>query len=329
MADGKGARPEAESGAGEGASGWAAPAVSVVIPAYNYGRFVGDAIGSVLAQEYRALEVVVVDDGSNDNTREVVARFDDPRIRYVYQENAGLSAARNTGIRESRHDFVAFLDADDSWAPEKLQLQMAVFERYDDVGLVASEGAYVDADGQPLAGRKAADPRGDGRMTLRDLLVRTRFSPSSVVARKACFNCCGTFDTALRSTEDRDMWIRIAARFGVYRLAAPLTRVRCHGSNMSSHADRMKQNMAVVLGRAWRQGLVPRRAVGFWLRVFAFYRYQTAWMYFNDGRRGAAVRDLAQSMLALPWYPQPGRENEPPLFRLRALRRFLFDRPEP
>ena len=92
--------------------------VSVVIPAYNYARYLPEAIRSVLAQTHSDLECIVVDDGSTDNTREVVSAIEDPRVRYVHQANAGLSSARNTGIREAEHPFVGFLDADDRWLPQ-------------------------------------------------------------------------------------------------------------------------------------------------------------------------------------------------------------------
>src|SRR5687768_12542943 len=108
--------------------------VSVVIPAYNYGRFVGAAIESVLGQTFADFELVVVDDGSTDDTGDVVARYSDSRLRYIRKENAGLPAARNTGIRAGTADLVAFLDADDTWLPGKLAAQAPLFAA--DPGLV-------------------------------------------------------------------------------------------------------------------------------------------------------------------------------------------------
>jgi glycosyltransferase involved in cell wall biosynthesis len=111
------------------------PTVTVIIPTYNYGRFVADAIASVLAQTYAVFEIVVVDDGSTDETEEVVKTFGE-RVRYIKQQNAGVSAARNAGIEVSSGDLIAFLDADDTWLPEKIEKQVAKFAEDAEIGLV-------------------------------------------------------------------------------------------------------------------------------------------------------------------------------------------------
>src|SRR5690242_14754403 len=113
------------------------PLVSVVIPAYNYGRFVGEAVDSVLAQSYPHVETIVVDDGSQDDTRERLAHYGN-RIRYIYQQNQGLPAARNTGIRHSSGELIAFLDADDTWHPRKLEIQVRCLTDRPDLGLLAT-----------------------------------------------------------------------------------------------------------------------------------------------------------------------------------------------
>ncbi|MEW6161403.1 MAG: glycosyltransferase family A protein, partial [Verrucomicrobiota bacterium] len=128
--------------------------VSVVIPAYNYAHFISRAIESALSQDYPLKEVIVVDDGSTDNTREVVGRFGE-RVRYVYQQNSGLPAARNTGIREARYAFVGLLDADDVWLPGMLSRAMAAFERLPpDFAVVACQAVLVDPAGNPIEARQ-------------------------------------------------------------------------------------------------------------------------------------------------------------------------------
>ena len=123
------------------------PKVSVVIPTYQHAHFVAQAISSVLSQTYCDLEVIVVDDGSTDDTQEIVAGFGE-QIRVVqHEKNSGLSAARNTGIQLSRGEYVAFLDADDIWLPEKLEKQIPLFERDESVGLVSSDMFFLDEDG--------------------------------------------------------------------------------------------------------------------------------------------------------------------------------------
>jgi glycosyltransferase involved in cell wall biosynthesis len=305
------------------------PFVSVVIPTYNYGRYVTEAVDSVLAQTRPAGEVIVVDDGSTDDTRERLRPYLN-RIRYVYQENRGLPVARNTGIRAARGDLIALLDSDDLWHPRKLELQVPFLIRSPEVGLVAVEAARDLTAGWPeVAGPFPPPAR---RVTLRDLLIRSRFGPSSVLVRKSCFDAVGLFDPDLRSAEDRDMWVRIAARFAIERVAAPLWWYRLHGGNMSAAAVRMEENEMKVLTRAlatlhpeqhgW---LLRRKVVGYTVKSAA-YRYDMA---------GQHLPALARVLRSLALWPVPFRADEAltrwerpkmlVLFALRLLRDLAAD----
>jgi glycosyltransferase involved in cell wall biosynthesis len=285
------------------------------------------AIESALKQDYSNLEVVVVDDGSTDNTAEVVAALcrTDDRLRYVHQKNAGLSAARNTGIREAKFSFVGFLDADDQWLPNLLSRAIDEFAKLpEEFAMVACRSRHVDVQGAPMM-VKQLTPSTPQEITCRDILLKTRFSPSSVVAKRAAFEECGYFDTTLRSAEDRDMWVRIASRFRVLQNPDRLVVVRRHSSSMSTHADRMKVNTRKVFKKAYRNNLVPKLALGFWLKVISFQYFQTAWMYQASGRRARALGDLILSILLWPCFFETQRLNEPPLFRLRASARFVME----
>ena len=300
--------------------------LSVIIPAYNYARFLPQAINSALQQTHREIEVIVVDDGSTDDTSEIVAALVrcDSRVRYVYQANAGLSAARNNGINCARHDYVGFLDADDIWLPEFLSRVMETFARLPtEFAIVACHAIYIDGDGRRL-NTKRLDAKMAEEVLCRDIILKTRFSPSAVVVRKAAFSEVGNFDVTLRSSEDRDMWLRIAARHRVHFLPEQLVLIRRHPGNMSKHADRMKLNGRRVINKAWAARWVPHRCAGFWLKVLSFHFYQAAWMYHDERRRGCAVRHLVKSLLFWPWFFRPRRLNEPVLFRLRSLRHFLL-----
>lgn len=298
--------------------------VSVVIPAYNYARFLPEAIASVLAQTFTTLELIVVDDGSTDDTPEVCASYTEPRFRYLRQENAGLSASRNTGIRHARFSHVAFLDADDRWDPRFLETVVAEFTRLgSDFAAVATACSRMDSHGVALP-----PPRQnflhEGELTVATFCLRNRPLSSSIVVRRTVFEECGNFDTSLRSSEDRDMWIRIAARgHRFFYLAAPLASIRRHPENMSKNAPRMKRNSGLVLRRAWCAGAVSRWRFAFWLRAASIHYFLVAWTHFDDGLRLRAWLYLIISVILWPAFVRADRVAEPPLFRLRAVAQFL------
>ena len=302
-------------------------AVSVIIPAFNYAHFLPQAVASVLGQTHPALELLIVDDGSTDDTRAVVSAITDPRVRYIWQENAGLSASRNTGIREARHPFVAFLDADDMWKPEFLATVLARFaELSEDFACVATGTIRMDAAGQPSATSRYSSAH-TRELTVRDFCLRNHPLSSSVVVKRHVFAESGGFDTALRSSEDRDMWIRLTARGSrFFLIGEPGAFIRRHPKNMSKNAPRMKQNTQRVLTRAWQRGAVSRLAAPFWLRTFAIHYFLVAWTHFDDGLRLSALRYWLTSVALWPFFLRPGLVLEPPLFRLRALAHFLLPR---
>lgn len=296
--------------------------ISVVIPAYNYARFLPKAIDSALRQEHPANEILVVDDGSTDNTAEVVARYGPP-VRCIYQENAGLPAARNTGIKAARFSHIAFLDADDEWLPGMLRRAMELFAGLpEDFALVACMALFVDENSASL-NTKNLVPGQPREISCRDIILATRFSPSAVVAKRAALEACGLFDPALRSSEDRDMWIRLAARYRLLLNGEQLALIRRHSSNMSRHADRMKNAMCQVIAKARRDRLVPRNHLLFWSKVFSFTNFQAAWMHRDEGRYGRALAEMTLSFVLWPCFLHPEQLNEPALFRLRSLLRFV------
>ncbi len=297
------------------------PGVSVAISAYNYAKFLPYAVESALQQDYPTFEVIVVDDGSTDNTAEVVATFGE-KVRYIYQKNAGLSAARNTGIKSARYDFVAFLDADDQFQPTMLRRIMEKFATVgEDVGVVACRTSYMSENGVDLQTKMLLDNKLE-EFSARDFILKNRCSADAVVVRKSVFGVCGDFDTTLRSSEDRDMWVRIGARYKILLIPDTLLKVRRHGTSMSKHADRMKNNARRVIQKAYREKLVPHSDFVFWLRAFSFLYFQAAWMYRDEGRRVRALRDMLLSILMWPVFRDSRPLNEPALFRLRSVIRF-------
>lgn len=192
------------------------PIVSVVIPTYNHERYIAEALDSVLAQTYKDYEVIVVDDGSTDNTREVVKSYGDA-VRYIYQQNKRMSAARNTGIRAAQGEYIAFLDSDDTWYPQKLEKQMKLFELYPTAGLINGGCVYVDVRGNTIATICRKDLN-DRDTLFHALLLNNVLSggSSNAVIKKECFELVGLFDENLKATaEDWDMWWRIFTKYDI------------------------------------------------------------------------------------------------------------------
>ena len=299
-----------------------AAGVSIIIPAYNYAHYLAEAIESALAQTYSPIEVIVVDDGSTDGTREAVAAFSDSRVRYIYQENAGLSAARNTGIRHSKYSYLSFLDADDKLSPQMCERIMESFGSLSPAfALIGCGLIKMEPDGTPLES-KHPGPRSSRELRARDFILRNRF-PCNVIVRKEVFETCGYFDTALTSSEDRDMWIRICKGHRVFIQGEPLVFIRRHPSSMSRNSDRMKHNMRRVLAKAWRSKAIPAWDP-FWLKVMSFNHFEVAWMCYDQGRIAKALYHLTASSLLWPVFLDHGDVAQPRLFRARGLVRFLI-----
>jgi glycosyltransferase involved in cell wall biosynthesis len=277
------------------------PLVSVVIPTYNYGRFVCQAVDSALAQTYSPLEVIVVDDGSTDDTRQRLQSFGQ-EIRYVYQQNKHLSAARNNGIREARGVFIALLDSDDIWAPEKLARQVELFDRFPDIGLVGTESFSIDDQGSRVKPDNEDPCVGQFvEVALGDLLEAGMFGPSSVVIRNECLDVVGLFDETLRSVEDLDMWLRVAARYGVLKLLEPLTGLRVHNESMSTKAEPMLHNHQKVLTKSF-SSIPELQAHRVWWRKGEARMFRSvAWMRNNGGDYRGAARDIVHSITCWPF----------------------------
>lgn len=220
-----------------------APLVSVVIPCYNQGSFLATALESVLVQTYRDLEVIVVDDGSADNTFEVATSFGG-RVRVVRQSNQGLAMARNRGIVEAHGEIIAFLDADDRWLPHKLERQVEVLAQSGDVGLVHSAYYLFLADGT-----RVGEVDSHGVTSVHQLLSQNPIGVLTTVIPRHVLESVGLFDPSVPGCEDWDMWIRVAARWPIVYLPEPLAEYRLHQGNMSKNVSVMLSSRLRVLAK--------------------------------------------------------------------------------
>jgi glycosyltransferase involved in cell wall biosynthesis len=238
------------------------PLISVIIPSYNSARFVPQAVQSVLEQTYSPVEVIVVDDGSTDDTRE---RLDlrNGRIRYIYQSNGGLSKARNRGINEAHGDLIAFLDADDQWLPEKLQKQWQCLRVHPDAGLVHTDIYRLYEPGGARV-HKYCDRERFSSYCYTEFFWGNAVVPSTVLVTRRCLEEVGRFDEDIHgaSTQDMDLWIRVARHFPLSYVDEPLVLYREHLTNASRNRRMMLEDEYYVLIKALRMDPSLRQEIG-------------------------------------------------------------------
>ncbi|MBE7446933.1 MAG: glycosyltransferase [Planctomycetia bacterium] len=226
------------------------PLVSVILPTYNCANFLPASIGSILSQTYHSYEIIVIDDGSTDNTKEVLVPFIQ-RITYInLEQNKGLPAARNVGIRSAQGKYIAFIDADDLWMPEKLQTDIEYFGKYPDAGMVYSLHTNIDAEGCVLDGAlKKRLPAGN---IFNQLFSEQNFIiASSVIVRKEVFETTGLFDEQLFNCQDWDMWLRIAFYFKVAGINKPLVKYRHNPHSLSKNRDSVLKYQKLVIDKTY------------------------------------------------------------------------------
>ncbi|MCP4693516.1 MAG: glycosyltransferase family 2 protein, partial [Desulfobacterales bacterium] len=205
------------------------PTVSVILPTYNRAWILREAVDSVLAQDYSDFELIVVNDGSTDDTRELLDEYGD-RIIVLEQENRGVSAARNLGVSSASGRLITFLDSDDYWLPKKLSTQAAFFDARPDALICQTEEIWIRNGRRVNPKRKHKKKSG---MIFEPSLALCLVSPSAVMIRRELFEEVGLFDEALPACEDYDLWLRIAWKYPVHLIDEPLIVKR------GGHADQL------------------------------------------------------------------------------------------
>jgi glycosyltransferase involved in cell wall biosynthesis len=209
------------------------PGISVIIPTYNRAEYVVQSVESVLAQTFPDHEVIVVDDGSTDDTRAALERFArSPKFRYLHQANAGRSTARNTGIAEAKGEFLLFLDSDDLLLPDALRLLHEAARRDSSLGMILGLCQVVDENMRELYVLKQRFAAGEGESAYASM-IRERFTlvPGTYLVRQSCLGQVGVFDPATEPCEDYDLCLRLALGCRLASVDAPLVRYRLHGGN--------------------------------------------------------------------------------------------------
>lgn len=242
--------------------------VSVVITCYNQARFLAEAIESVLAQTYPHYEIMVVDDESQDNPREVVARY--PQVNYVWQKNQDVSAARNTGLSHSQGEFQVFIDADDRFLPHAFERGVTLLKAHPECGFVTGRHVYIDGEGKR---RPTLEER---RRVERDhyyelLCANFIGCPASVMFRRAVFETVKGFDTKFNHSGDYDLYLRVAHAFPILCYEEAVVEYRQHGANYSLKLEKMWQYISAVLRAQLAQVQGDERYEAACLRGIKYY----------------------------------------------------------
>jgi len=266
------------------------PAVSVVLATYNYGRYLAGALDSALGQTLKDLEIIVIDDGSIDETKEVMAPYlSNPQVRYFGTEHCGQPAAKNIGIRLARAPLVAFLDADDLWLPTKLEKQVALLAANPKLGVVYSRRWLIDEQGRHLYFPQPPLPRGN---VLEAMFRQNFICFSSAVVRRIVFDQVGLFDSTLALAIDYDLWLRVAQRFPFDYVNEALVKYRTGHASLSRRTEERLKTAAIIMARfldehGGRSALDP-----------ALIRRARAETYYEIA---LAIRNRSR-WAALPWY---------------------------
>lgn len=271
--------------------------VSVVIPAYNLARYLPQAIDGVLAQSRPAGEIIVVDDGSSDETPELLRSYGE-RIRVLRQQNRGLSTARNAGAAAARGDLLAFLDADDVWLPRKVEKQIARFEGDGEIGLAHCGVEEIDGAGNVI-GRRLDGLEG---WVSEVMLLFERGvilgGGSGCMMLRSLFEEVGGCDPRLSTSADWDLYYRIARLRRVAFVAEPLVRYRFHGGNMHANIGAMEHDMLIAYRGAFATG--GARLRGIRRRCYGNLHAVLAGSYFGAGQYGSFLRNAATTLWFRP-----------------------------
>lgn len=273
------------------------PLVSVVIPNYNYGRYLRQAVDSALGQTYPRREILVVDDGSTDESEAVLRGYGD-RIRRLRQSRQGVAAARNRGVAESRGDLLAFLDADDRWLPEKLERQVARWIAEPELGLVHCGVHLIDAEGRRLGTlREGVEGWAAPELLLFRRLTYVTGGSGSLVPREV-FEAAGGFDPRLSTSADWDFYYRVAVRRRFGFVPEPLVEMRRHGTNMHANIRAMERDMLWAYAKAFRDPAPEIHALR--RQAYGNLHMVLAGCFFRAGQPGACLRHLARSLWLTP-----------------------------
>jgi glycosyltransferase involved in cell wall biosynthesis len=270
------------------------PLVSVIIPNYNYAKYLREAVDSVLSQTYQHIEIIVVDDGSKDKSREIIESYGE-KIKSILQKNQGVSAARNNGVAESKGEYIAFLDADDAWLPAKIEMEMEMFVADPEIGMVHVSIVEMGDAGNRLLERMDGMAGWISEEFLRFERPVVLGGGSGILVRRNAFDEVGGFDTRLSTSADWDFFYQVSSRFKVAFVPEILLKYRIHGSNMHGNIKVMEHDMMLGYEKAFANGAKANRR-----QCYGNLHKVLAGSYFRSGQYLEFVRHAMISIFKTP-----------------------------
>lgn len=267
--------------------------VSVVIPNYNYAHYLRETIDSVLVQTYSDIEIIVVDDGSKDGSEDILAGYGD-KVRTIFQQNQGVSAARNNGVAACEGEFVAFLDADDAWLPTKVEKQVERFRDDKNLGLVHVGVDEIDADGNSLVHRLEGV---EGKVCTTLLMLKREGvlgGGSGMMVRRDVFDEIGGFDLRLSTSADWDLAYRVSEKYSVGFVPEILLKYRVHNSNMHANVGVMEHDMMLAFEKAF--GTKDAEILGVRRAAYGSLHQILAGSYFVAGNYPSFISNSVKSL---------------------------------
>jgi len=277
--------------------------VSVIIPTYNCVKYVAKAINSVLEQTYKDYEIVIVDDGSSDDTKKVIEPYlIQNNVRYIYQENRGLAAARNTAIRNSKGKYIALLDADDYWSPIKLEKQVSVFEMKPEVEFIHSNMYLFDEHKESRA-QKYSMNIDYNKLTPKALFKKILFWEADVfvttaIIKKTVFDKIGYFDENLSylGCEDREFWLRLVQKCKTFFLNDYLAYYMVRSNSMTKDKNKMQRAREYVIEKTVKDTEIFKNKKRIKQVIYSNLYFRYGLDYFRARRRNEALRNLLISL---------------------------------
>jgi glycosyltransferase involved in cell wall biosynthesis len=272
------------------------PLVSIIMPTYNNAHFLPESLAAILKQTFRDFEIIIVDDGSTDDTETVVQPYRSS-IRFFRKENGGPAAARNLGIKNANGQLIAFLDADDLWLKDKLEIQVNYLNENPAVGLVFTDAVRFDAEGKFRPSFRETYGYVPSEKMFEQLLFDHFIAMSSVMVRRRCLEDVGLFDESLTGAEDYNLYLRLAKKYEFGFLDNVMVHVRLHGASLSDNLEQMCEdeikNLDKIVGLFPDAEIPKRKLAG---RIYArFGRY-----YFSQQRFAEARDCFTKAFLHAP-----------------------------